>query len=63
MSILVRSGDDFFEIPAEVLERCKISKEEFLERVRRGDVQLAEKESPCNFVEFGSSCTLDDEDS
>ena len=29
MSILIKSGDKFFEIPDDVLEKCKITKEQF----------------------------------
>jgi hypothetical protein len=56
MSILVKSGEGYFEIPADVLEKCKISKEQF-EKGRKkmaGDVEG--QASDCNLVNLSTCC-------
>jgi hypothetical protein len=62
MSILIKSEEGYYEIPADVLEKCKISKEQFEEGREKmpNDVatqaSVPKSEGGCNLVDL-SACS------
>ena len=56
MSVLLVSGEERFEIPNDVLEKCKISKEEFAKKYGDLDVEVAGQHDDCTLVYFGTTC-------
>ena len=57
MSILIKSGEEYYEVPADVLDQCKISKEQFDE----GRVKVSSEVATRSYVpRSGRDCNLVD---
>jgi hypothetical protein len=57
MSILIKSEEGYYEIPADVLEKCKISKEQFEEGREKMSADVEGQSS--HEVYIGNVCCMD----
>ncbi len=57
MSILIKAGKDYYEIPANILKECKISKAKFEKGNKKKSADVAGQcWEPCNLVDLSTCC-------
>lgn len=59
MSILIKSGKNYYEIPANVLKKCKITKAKFEKGKKKMSTKKSADVTGQSDVYIGASCCLD----
>ncbi len=56
MSVVIKSGKAYYEIPADVLKKCKITKKQFDRACKAAGTEVAGQSDDCNLVSWPSCC-------
>jgi len=56
MAIVIKSGKDYYEVPADVLKKCKITKKQFDKACKAAGAEVAGQCDDCNLVDLRTCC-------